>query len=105
MKKFEELEFEEKKEITLLFANWLKDYTHEVIVKVISRRDEIINNEFAMNILKELKDREEKEEKDFAHSIGNLLGEFDAFKEYDSHNHVLTHSSSYRDILRDMYFA
>ena len=81
MKKFEELGFEEKKEITLLFANWLKDYTHEVIVKVISRRDEIINNEFAMNILKELKDREEKEEKDFAHSIGNLLGEFDTFKE------------------------
>ena len=105
MKKFEELGFEEKKEITLLFANWLKDYTHDVIVKVISRRDEIINNEFAMNILKELKDREEKEEKDFAHSIGNLLGEFDTFKEYDPHNHVLTHSSSYRDILRDMYFA
>ena len=105
MKKFEELEFEEKKEITLLFANWLKDYTHEVIVKVISRRDEIINNEFAMNILKELKDREEKEEKDFAHSIGNLLGEFDTFKKYDPHKHVLTHSSSYRDILRDMYFA
>ena len=105
MKKFEELEFEEKKEITLLFANWLKDYTHEVIVKVISRRDEIINNEFAMNILKELKDREEKEEKDFAHSIGNLLGEFDTFKEYDPHSHVLTHSNSYRDILRDMYFA
>ena len=55
----------------------------EVIVKVISRRDEIINNESTMNILKELKDREEKEEKDFAHSIGNLLGEFDTFKEYN----------------------
>ena len=105
MKKFEELEFEKKNEITLLFANWLKDYTHEVIVDVISRRDEIINNEFAMNMLKELKDREEKEEKDFAFSIGNLLNEFDTFKVYNPHNHALTHAGSYRDILRDMYIA
>ena len=105
MKKFEELGFEERKEITLLFANWLKNYSHEVIVNVISRRDEIINNEFAMNMLKELKDREEKEEKDFANSIGSLLYEFDTFKEYNPHSHVLTHSKSYRDILRDMYIA
>ena len=105
MKRFEDLGFEERKEITLLFANWLKDYSHEVIVNVISQRDEIINNEFTMNMLKELKEREEKEEYDFTHSIGNLLDELDTFKEYDPHNHVLTHSRSYRDILRDMYFA
>ena len=61
MRKFEELKRDERDEIVLLFANWLNQYTHEVIVKVIERRDEIINNEFAMNLLKELKEREEKE--------------------------------------------
>lgn len=104
MKKFEELEFDERKEITSLFANWLKDYSHEVIITVISRRDEIINNEFVMNMLRELKDREEKEEKEFVHNIGCLLSDFESFMEYDPHNNPLTHSGSYRDILRDMYF-
>ena len=103
MKKFEELGFEERKEITLLLENWLKNYTHEVIVKVMEKRDEIINSEFSMNLLKELKEIEDKERKDFAHSIGNLLDEFDTFKEYDPHNHPLLHSNSYRDILHDMY--
>lgn len=104
MKKFEELEYDERKEITSLFANWLKKYSHEVIITVISRRDEIINNEFVMNMLRELKAREEKEEKEFAHSIGYLLNDFESFKEYDPHNNPLTHSGSYRDILRDLYF-
>lgn len=103
MKKFNNLELEERNEIVLLFANWLKPYTHEVIVKVLAKRDEIINNEFVMNLLKELKARGEKEKKDFADSIGSMLYDLDAFKEYDPHNHPLTHAGSYRDILHDMY--
>ena len=102
--KFEELKYDEREEITSLFANWLKNYTHDIIISVISRRDEIINNEFVMNMLRELKAREETEEKEFAHSIGCLLYDFESFKEYDLHNNLLTHSGSYRDILRDLYF-
>ena len=105
MKKFEELEIEERKEITVLFANWLKGYTHEVVVKVMEKRDEIINNEFTMNMLKELKERQEKEAEDFGRRIESLLGDFETFKEYDVNIHPITHSGSYRDILRDMYFA
>lgn len=30
-------------------------------------------------------------------------GEFETFKQYDPHNHPLTHSHSYRDILHDVY--
>lgn len=104
MKKFEEItNIEERNEIVLLFANWLKDYTHEVIVKVIAQRDEIINNDFSMNLLKELKEREETETKDFNHSIGMLMLEFDDFKKFDVHNHPTTHSDSYRNVLHDMY--
>lgn len=103
MKKYNELKLNEQKEIAELFAYWLNGYTQEVINNVMVKAEEIINNEFAMNLLRELKVRGEKEKEDFKHSIGNLLGEFETFKQYDPHNHPLTHSNSYRDILHDMY--
>ena len=71
--KFEELKYDEREEITSLFANWLKNYTHDIIISVISRRDEIINNEFVMNMLRELKVREEKEEKEWNRSYNIFL--------------------------------
>lgn len=103
MKNFNRFPLEERNEIVLLFAYWLKQYTHEVIVKVLAKRDEIINNDFAMNLLKELKARGEKETKEFADEIGSMFYDFEAFKEFDPHNHPLTHAGSYRDILYDMY--
>ena len=103
MKKYDDMNITEQNEIAELFGNWLKNYTREVIVKVMKNRDDIINNDFAMNLLIELKEREDKEEKEFYHDIANLLFDFETFKEYDPHNHPLTHSSSYRDVLYDMY--
>jgi hypothetical protein len=103
MKKFEEMGMMERQEIEGLMANWLRHYTHEVIVKVLARADEIINNDFVMNLLKELKKREEEERKDFQSSISFLLRDYESHKEYDPHNHPLSHAGSYRDILYDMY--
>lgn len=103
MKKFEQLTREEKAEMTILIANWLSKYTHEVIVEVLKKRDEIINNEFAVNLLKELKTREDKERSKFADNIGWMLRNPEEFNKYDPHNHSLTHANSYRDILYDMY--
>ena len=101
--KFNEIEsIKERNEIVLLFSNWLRPYTHEVIVKVLDRTDEIINNEFAMKLLKELKEREE-ELILFNDSIDSLMIDFETFKQYDPHTYSLTHSKSYRDILYDMY--
>lgn len=103
MKTIKEMNLEELEEVTLLFSNWLKNYTHEVIVKVMGRREEIVNNEFTMNLLRELYKREEEERKEFNYSIDSLLRSYDDFKKYDPHNHVLEHSKSYRDVLHDMY--
>ena len=103
MKKYDDMTITEQKEIAELFGNWLKNYTHEVIAKAMKNRDEIINNDFAMNLLIELKEREDKEEVEFYHEIGNLLNDFKTFKEFDPHNHPSTHASSYRDVLYDMY--
>jgi hypothetical protein len=103
MKRFEELTREEQNEIEALFSNWLKRYTHEVILKVMQRSEEIINNEFAMNLLKELKEREEKEFEQFTFSIKSLFHDYETYKEYDPHNHPLEHAGSYRNVLYDMY--
>ena len=103
MKRYNEMTWEEKQEVAALFANWLQRYTHECILRAMERREEIINNEFAMMLLKELKVREEAEQKDFGHSIGSLLNDFETFKEYDPHIHCTTHAGSYRDILYDMF--
>lgn len=103
MKKFDKLSYDEKAEVVSWFSNWLKNYTHEVIVKVLERRDEILANDFAMNLMKELFERETKENKDFSYSIDSLLNHFENFKEYNPHNHPITHSDSYRNVLYDMY--
>ena len=103
MKSYNEMTIPERDEIVLLFSNWLSYYTKEVINKVLEKKDEIINNEFAMNLLKELKEREQREKIDFCESIACLLDEYDDFKEYDPHNRPLSHANSYRDVLYDMY--
>ena len=102
--KFEEItNNDERDEIILLFSNWLKDYTNDVIIRVMAKSDEIIINDFAMNLLKELKKREDKESVYFDNNISRLLLDYDGFKEFDTHNHPTTHSSSYRDVLYDMF--
>ena len=103
MKKFNELKYEEQKEITALFANWLDMYTDEVIKKVLARADEIINNEMAMHLLRELKTRDEKESVDFNRSIRSLLDNYETFAEHKVRATCLTHANSYRDVLYDMY--
>ena len=103
MKKFEQLERNEKEEITVLLANWLSNYTHDVISKVLVRRDEIINNEFVVGLLKELKEREEAEKNQFVDNIGWMLRNPDEFNRYDPHNYPLIHAGSYRNVLYDMY--
>lgn len=100
---FGDLDTKKKNHIVRLFSVWLCRYTHEVIVKVMERRNEIITNNFAISLLENLADREEKEREDFAHSIGTMMRDFDTFKKFDPHNHPVTHAGSYRDILYDLF--
>ena len=104
-KKFEELGYTEQHDIAKLFACWLRPYTHEVVVRVLARRDEILANDSAMSMLRELYQREQDEAKDELSFIKNLLENFETFKVYDIHNHPLTHSESYRDVLYDLYIS
>lgn len=103
MKKYSELTYDERTEIKALFANWLKEYSHETIKKVMAKSEEIINNEFTMNMLRELATRENKELYDFTNSIGSMLDDYEMYKAFNPHNHVLEHADAYRKVLYDMY--
>lgn len=102
-KQIKNLSYEEKIELAKKFECWLGCYTQEVVIKVLAKVEEIINNEFVMNLINELYVREEKEKKERINSISFLINDFESFKQYDIHNHCLTHSNSYRDILYDMF--
>ena len=103
MKEFKDIELKKRKLIGKYIANWLKDYTQEVILRVLEKREEIVSNEFKIYLLKEIYVREAKEVEEFTNDIILLLENFEEFKQYDTHSHILTHSKSYRDILYDMY--
>lgn len=99
--KYAEMKLDQRKEIAELFENWLSMYTDKVISQVAVRADEILNDEFSMKLIRELKVREDKEKEDRIRDFKYILnGEGDA---RGVHNHPLTHSGSYRDVLYDMY--
>lgn len=103
MKKFTELSFTERQEIMPLFTNWLRPYTHEAILRVAPRIDEILNDEHAMHLITELNNREQKCFEELGHDLAHLFDDFETFKEFDIHNHPLEHPGAYRDVLYDLY--
>lgn len=105
MIKFKDMGYSEQSDTALLLANWLKGYSHEVINHVMSKVDEIVNDENTMRLINELAKREDDEWVDFVRSIRHLGDDFETFSKYDPHNHALTHAKSYRDVLYDMYIA
>lgn len=82
---------------------WLAPYTDEVYKKVMGRMEEIINNNFALNLIDELYEREQKEKEEEINTILFSLGHEDDIEKYGIHNHCLSHSNSYRDVLYDMF--
>ena len=100
--------YEELEHLANLLENWLSMYTESVIAKVMPRVNEILASEMAVNFLEELYEREQKEKQDRRYSMKYILERLAQGMETDSHienfhNHCITHSKSYRDILYDMY--
>lgn len=98
MKKIEEMNHIEREEIAEMLLSWLEDYTDDVINRVIPQIDEIINNETAMFMLKELHLRKKEEKDNHIRDLESHLGvgNFTRWTE-------LTHSRSYGQVLADMY--
>ena len=102
-KNVKNLTLKERGELAKKLECWLGCYTQEIINKVMAKINDIYNNDMVMNLINELYIRVQKEQKEEINSFELLLSDFNAFKEFDIHNHCLTHSKSYRDILYDMY--
>jgi len=93
---------EETKELSKKLRVWLHPYTQEVYEKVMGQMPEILKSEMAMHLLTELYNREMKElaeeESTIAYDLSDNDGKFTHI-----HLHCLEHSSSYRDVLYDLY--
>lgn len=101
-----ELRNEERVNLNVILENWLGIYTEEVVIKVMSRLEEITANEHTMMLLRELWDRETKEVDDRRRSISSMIDDVINDRDIEGHclhNHCLTHANSYRDVLYDMY--
>lgn len=101
MKTWEEMSYKEKREVTDLFGAWLHGYTHEIVTHVLSQRDEILANDFAMGLIRELVSRKEEERKRYESDFYFYMDRKKASE--IMYSHTLTHSDSYHDILDDMY--
>lgn len=98
---YAEMKLDQRIEVAALFENWLSMYTDKVISQVAVRAEEILNDEFSMKLIRELKVREDREKEVRIRKFKYILnGESDAI---GVHVHPLTHSGSYRDVLYDMY--
>lgn len=105
MKKLSALNYNERQVFASLLNCWLCKYTDEVITRVMPKAEEIYNNDMAMNLLNELYERTTKE-------TVNAVSDFDfyirevaenSFEKSLIHSNPITHASSYRDVLYDMY--
>lgn len=106
MIEMKKLNWNESEEFADLLYVWLHQYTEEVVARVYPKFGEIYENEFAMHLLKELKIRTEKEQKDEKTTFLYMVRDAVEKKEESDcsiHCHPLEHSGSYRDVLYDMY--
>lgn len=106
--KLEGIAWNDREQLAELFEAWLGYYTEEVVIKVMNEHfNEIITNEMVMNMLVELKERQEAEKKDRKRSFGSMIRNICEDGKIDNahclHNHCVTHANSYRDILYDLY--
>lgn len=96
--------FEDKQKFNKEIANWLKPYVDSVVKRVIKYKlTEILENQTACMMLRELYDREQKELNDFETSVENLINHFNEYEQFDIRSNCLTHSIAYREVLYDMY--
>lgn len=106
VKKWEDLSFDEKEEISKLFTNWLGEYTDKVVLKVMRKKEEILNNSTVIVMLKELYKLEKSDMESIEFNIYKMLngGEKD-FEHAKAYGIRPIHSSSrsYRDVLYDLY--
>ena len=90
------------KEAIKIVANWLKYYSNEVVVRVMEKYEQIINDKTTYTMLSKLYEEENKEEKTFIHDIEYMV-KFGIKDETKDMLRLGEYSRSYREVLFDLY--
>lgn len=85
-----------------IVANWLKNYSNEVVVRVMKNYDTIINDKTTYTMLSKLYEEENKEEETFIHDIEYMV-KFGITEETKDMLRLGEYSRSYREVLYDLY--
>ena len=85
-----------------IVANWLKNYSNEVVVKVMGNYEKIINDKTTYNMLSKLYVEENKEDVTFIHDIEYMV-KFGIKEETKDMLRLGEYSRSYREVLYDLY--
>lgn len=85
-----------------IIANWLKTYSNAVVVKVMEKYEQIINDKTTYNILSKLYEEENKEHEIFIQDIEYMVT-FGIDDETKDTLRIGEHSRSYRKLLYDLY--
>ena len=85
-----------------IVANWLKDYSSDVVVRVMKNYDTIINDSTTLILLSELYQKENKENVNFIHDIEHMV-KYGIDDETKDMLRIGEYSRSYREVLYDLY--
>lgn len=85
-----------------IVANWLKHYSNEVVVRVMEKYEQIINDKTTYTMLSKLYEEENKEEETFIHDIEYMV-KFGIKDETKDMLRLVEWSRSYREVLYDLY--
>ena len=85
-----------------IVANWLKDYNNDVVVRVMEKYEQIINDKTTYTMLSKLYEKENKEEETFIHDIEYMV-KFGIKDETKDMLRLGEYSRSYREVLYDLY--
>ena len=85
-----------------IVANWLKNYSNEVVVRVMKNYDTIINDKTIYTMLSKLYEEENKEEETFIHDIEYMV-KYGIKDETKDMLRLGEYSQSYREVLYDLY--
>ena len=85
-----------------IMANWLKDSSNDVVIRVMEKYEQIINDKTTYNMLYKLYVKENEEHKTFIKDIEYMV----KFGITDETNNMLRlgeYSQNYRQVLYDLY--
>lgn len=85
-----------------IVANWLKLYSNDVVVRVMEKYEQIINDKTTYTMLSKLYEQENKEEETFIHDIEYMV-KYGIKDETKDMLRLAEWSRSYREVLYDLY--